>query len=140
MANNPDGNTLDQNRRVLIRVAICLLILLFGAGGFLALASLKKPPAEVEDGERALKVNVLQVSTNSIAVNITGYGQARALNSVTISAEVAGQVQAIHQRLEVGEVIPKGEILFQIDTRNYSAAVAQSQAEVSQWRSALERL
>jgi RND family efflux transporter MFP subunit len=106
----------------------------------MTLASLKKPPAEVDSGERPMKVDVMRVAAQSIPVNITGYGQVRSLNSVTISAEVAGQVEAINPRLEVGEVIPAGELLFKIDTRNYAAALAQSKAEVGQWRSVLERL
>ena len=122
------------------RIIICLIILLSGVGGFLALASLKKPPAEVETGERALKVEVIAVAAQSTPVHITGYGQVRALNSVRISAQVAGQVQSVHPRLEVGEVIPAGELLFEIDPRTYAAAVAQSQAEVAQWSSSLRRM
>jgi RND family efflux transporter MFP subunit len=122
------------------RIILCSAILIFGIFGFLALSSLKEPPAEVENGERPMKVDVLKVTSKSTSVNITGYGQVRALNSVTISAEVAGQVRAIHPRLEVGEVIPAGELLFQIDTRDYAAVLAQSEAEVGQLTSVLKRL
>jgi len=139
MSENIDGNKATRTRHLKIRIGICVFLLLFGLGGLLALASLKKPPAEVERSERALKVDVLQVKSSTIPVTITGFGQVRALNSVKISAEVAGQVASVHARLEVGEVIPKGEQLFQIDTRDYAAAVAQSQAEVGQWTSALQR-
>lgn len=129
-----------SNRHVKFRIILCGAILLVGVGGFMTLASFKKPPAEIESGERPMKVDVLRVASQSISVNITGYGQVRSLNSVTISAEVAGQVQAIHPHLEVGEVIPAGELLFRIDTRNYAASLAQSEAEVGQWTSVLDRL
>lgn len=140
MSNQNRKKTTGFKRQIKIRVAIGTLVLLFGFGGFFALASLKKPPAEIENGERALKVDVLQVTPKTISVNITGYGQVRSLNSVQISAEVAGQVQAVHPRLEVGEVIPRGELLFQIDSRDYAAALAQAEAEVRQWTSVLDRL
>lgn len=140
MSDIPKENNSISNRHVIIRIFMCVAILFVGIGGFLTLASLKKPPAEVESGERPMKVDVLRVAPQSIPVNISGYGQVRALNSVTISAEVAGQVQAIHPQLDVGQIIPAGELLFKIDTRNYAAALAQSEAELGQWRSVLERL
>ncbi len=130
----------DKRRDIRLRIILCAIILLVGVGGFMALASLKKPPAEVEDGERALKVDVMEVTARPVSVRITGYGEVRALNSVKISAEVAGQVRSIHPRLEVGEVIPADELLFEIDSRDYAAAVAQSKAEVAQWTSSLQRL
>ncbi len=135
-----EENNSKKNTHLMFRIVLCLAILIVGAGGFGALSALKKPPAEIENGERPMKVKVLKVSSKPTAVNITGYGQVRSLNSVTLSAEVAGQVQEIHPRLEVGEVIPAGELLFQIDTRDYAANLAQSEAEVGQLTSALSRL
>jgi RND family efflux transporter MFP subunit len=131
----------DQTRRhVTVRIAMCVLILFIGIGGFLALASLKKPPAEVNNGERPLKVRVVSVSAQTVPVTVTGYGQVRALNVVKLSAQVGGQVVALHPRLEVGEVIGEAELLLRIDPRDYEAAVAQSRAEVAQWDSVVKRL
>lgn len=123
-----------------IRIGLCAAILLLGIGGFAALSSLKKPPAEVESRERPLKVAVLVAQAKTVPVIISGYGQVETLNMVKISAEVAGQVVTVHSSLEAGETISQGELLFQIDPRNYAAAKAQAQAEVAQWRSVLERL
>jgi membrane fusion protein, multidrug efflux system len=131
----------EKTRRHLkIRIAVCALILLVGIAGFLALASLKKPPAEAENGERPLKVTVQAVKAQSIPITVTGYGQVRALNVVQLSAQVGGQVVSVHPRLEVGEVIAQGELLLRIDPRDYTAAVSQSRAEVAQWTSVVQRL
>ena len=136
-----DRTVKEQTRRHLkIRIAVCVLILFTGIGGFVALASLKKPPAEAHNGERPLKVKVVSVSAQTIPVTVTGYGQVRALNVVKLSAQVGGQVVALHPRLEVGEVIDEGELLLRIDPRDYAAAVAQSRAEVAQWSSVVQRL
>jgi RND family efflux transporter MFP subunit len=64
----------------------------------------------------------------------------RALNVVKLSAQVGGQVVALHPRLEVGEIIGENELLWRIDPRDYAAAVAQSRAEVTQWNSVVQRL
>lgn len=129
-----------SRKTLMIRVGACAGLIVFGLLGMMALASLKKPPAEAQKSERALKVKVLAVQSETVPVTITGYGQVKTLNSANISAEVAGQVLAVHPRLEVGEVIDEGELMFRIDDRNYTAALAQSRAEVSQLRSVVTRL
>ena len=134
---------MDKSRKkhhLIIRIALCATILLIGAGGFIALAGLKKPPAEIDRAERQLKVKVMEVKPKTVSVTITGYGEVRPLNAVKISAEVGGQVTAVHPRLEVGEVISRDALLLEIDPRDYQAAVAQSQAEVNQWNSVSDRL
>lgn len=140
MTNHHDLESKKKKGHLKIRVVVCILLILAGVGGLIALAGLKKPPAEALNGERPLKVTVLQVQAREIPVTITGYGQVRTLNAVRLSAEVAGRVVAVHPRLEVGEVIAKGELMFQIDSRNYAAAVDQGRAESAQWSSVLERL
>lgn len=139
--NMEDHTKKDRMRRHLkIRIVVCVLILFTGIGGFAALASLKKPPAEAHNGERPLKVKVMSVSARTIPITVTGYGQVRALNVVKLSAQVGGQVVALHPRLEVGELIDEGELLLRIDPRDYAAAVAQSRAEAAQWSSVVQRL
>jgi RND family efflux transporter MFP subunit len=59
-------------------------------------------------------------------VFITGYGEVKALNIVPIAPEVAGKIVEIHPRLEAGEIIPKGEVLFKIDPRDYMTVIKTS--------------
>jgi len=100
-------------------IVICALVLLFGVIGLATLASLKTPPAEVKNGERALRVAVLQINPEDIPVFIAGYGEVKALKVVPIAPEVAGKIVKVYPRLKVGETIPKGEILFKIDSKDY---------------------
>lgn len=131
---------IDKKRNLKRCLALCEAILMVGFSGFVGLDRLKEPQAEVERGERPLAVTVLAVHAETFPVTITGYGQVKALNSVRISAEVAGQVVSVHPCLEAGETISLGETLFQIDSRDYAAAMAQARAEVAQWGCVLERL
>ena len=100
-------------------IGICALVLLVGVVGLATLASLKTPPAEVNNGERPLRVETLQVEPEDIPVFITGYGEVRALKVVPIAPEVAGKIVKVHPRLEAGETIPKSEVLFKIDPKDY---------------------
>ncbi len=122
------------------RIIICLLVLGTGLGGMAALASLKKPPAEAAVGERPILIEAELVQKSDFPVSITGYGEVQARNTVSIAPEVAGKVVAVHPRLEVGEIIPAGEVLFSVDTRNYDTARKEAQATVRQLKNSVLRL
>jgi len=104
---------------VFTSIVVSVIVLFLGVMGMAMLASLKTPPAEAKNGERPLRVEALQVEQEDVPVFITGYGEVKALNVVPIAPEVPGKIVKIHSRLEAGEMIPKGEILFEIDPRDY---------------------
>jgi RND family efflux transporter MFP subunit len=104
---------------ILIRVAACLIILLVGFGGFKFLKGRKKAPAQVAQAERPLQVEALSAVFKDVPVQIEGHGELRSIRMVEIAAEVAGTVVEVHPRLQTGEVIARGELLFAIDDRDY---------------------
>jgi RND family efflux transporter MFP subunit len=122
------------------RLIICAVVLLTGVGAMLALASMKKPPAEARLDERPLHVEVWPARSQDVPVIISGYGEARPLDMVTISPEVSGRIVMIHPQLEAGEIIPQGEVLFRIDDRDYRADHSEASAAVQQWRNTILRL
>lgn len=123
-----------------MRVIFCLLILTAGIAGMQGLAGLKKPPAETIPAERPLKVDTLTVALETVQVGIQGYGEVKALNTVTFAPEVSGQVVATHPNLEMGAVISAGEILFNIDPRDYTAALQEAQATLAGLEHSIRRL
>jgi RND family efflux transporter MFP subunit len=104
---------------VLIRVIACVIVLLMGFGGFRFLKGKKKAPSQVEHVERPLQVEAVAVHFQDVPVRIDGHGELRSIRMVEIAAEVAGAVVEVHPRLQTGEVIAKGELLFAIDDRDY---------------------
>ncbi|MCD6288327.1 MAG: hypothetical protein J7M12_04355 [Candidatus Hydrogenedentes bacterium] len=127
-------------RRILVSVGCVVAILLAGVAVNRILTHLKKPPAAAPVEERALHVKATRVEAENVPVTITGYGEARTLNVVPISAEVAGRIVEIHPNLEVGCVIPRGDTLFVIDPRTYSEAVDESRASVKQLENSIARI
>ena len=125
---------------VIKRIAICSGVLLLGIIGMASLAALKKPPAEAKTKERPTRVEILTVKKETVPVTITGYGETRALSTVVIAPEITGKIIEIHKRLETGEVIPAGEVLFKIDPRNYAANTANARATVKQLENTVLRL
>ncbi len=122
--------TIDRGT-VIIRVIACLLILAVGFGGFRFLKGRKKAPAQTEQVERPLKVEAVSAKFVSVPVVIEGHGELRSIRSVDIAAEVAGTVVEVHPRLQTGEVIPEGEMLFAIDDRDYRSEYESNKARLA---------
>lgn len=87
-----------------------------------------------------MTVEVMAAQPKDVPVIITGFGEARSLNVVQLAAEVAGKVVEIHPRLEVGEMIPKGELLFRIDPTDYSSSLEAARAQVAQSEASIARI
>ncbi|RTZ95879.1 MAG: hypothetical protein DSY90_12175 [Deltaproteobacteria bacterium] len=125
---------------VFFRIGVCLGVLLLGVFGMSKLASFKKPPAEAKTEIHRLRVDTVVVKPQAVPVFISGYGQARPLNVVALAPEVSGRVTAVHPRLETGEVIAAGDVLFEVDPINYQVALKQTRAAVARWQSTIARL
>jgi multidrug efflux system membrane fusion protein len=125
---------------IIFRILACLFILAAGIFGMNGLAGMKKSPAAAKDEEPALKVEAIRAQPVDTPVVITGYGEVHALKVVPLSPEVSGTIVAIHPRLVAGGIIPMGETLFRIDTRDYDAAVKEARAAEAQWENVIKRL
>lgn len=139
-----DSNKIEKAKKpamiVFISIVVSIIVLIVGILGMSMLASSKTPPVETKNSERPLRVEALQITKEDAPINITGCGEVKALNVVPISSEVSGKTVQIHPRLETGEMIPKGEILFEIDPTNYTASYEEAQGVVQQYENAINRL
>ena len=133
-------NEAKSKNRILFRVIMVITIIfagIFTAGFFVAI---RRPPPQMPHQEPTLQVEVLDAKPENVPVAITGYGEVKVLNEVSISPEVSGKIVKIHSRLDVGEIISKDEVIFQIDTRDYEAAYIEAKATVIQMKNSLERM
>lgn len=112
-------NKESMKTTVIIRVIACLIILMIGFGGFKFLKGQKKAPGHAKQVERPLRVQAVEASFKDVSVEIEAHGELRSIRMVEIAAEVAGSVVEVHPRLQTGEIIAKGELLFAIDDRDY---------------------
>ena len=56
-------------------------------------------------------------------------GNVEAISTVSIRAQVAGEVQEVH--FKEGDFVRKGQVLLTIDPRPYEAALAQAKAALA---------
>ena len=62
-------------------------------------------------------------------VEVTAVGNVEAISTISIRAQVAGEVQSIH--FKEGDFVRKGQVLLTIDPRPYEAALAQAKAALA---------
>jgi len=86
-----------------------------------------------------LEVAVQTVSPEGEDAPIVGHGTVRPKNQINIVPQVSGKLVYAHPELAQGKVIPKGEVLFEIDPTVYESRVRQSEAEIRGLEATLER-
>src|SRR5258706_6120440 len=72
-------------------------------------------------------VQVAEVQTADVPFSLEGIGTVQAFNTVTVRAQVDGTLQQI--RFTEGQPVRAGEVLAQIDSRPYQAALDQATAK-----------
>lgn len=94
--------------------------------------------------EAPVPVTVVPVERKDVPVYLSALGTVQALNTVTVAAQVGGQLKALH--FAEGDEIEEGALIAEIDPRTYQAAVdqavakkAQDAAQLSASRSTLKR-
>ena len=103
------------------RKALCLL--------FLALAGAAAPAAESPE-RPSVPVTVGKAVKRDLQTYLEGLGTVQAFNTVTIRAQVDGQLTRLAVR--EGQDVKSGDLLFEIDPRPYQAAYDQAVAKKAQ--------
>src|ERR1700693_3486644 len=108
------------NRRMC--TAFCLVAFALLASG--CAKQQAAPPARP-----ATRVTVAKVIQKTMPVEVTAVGNVEAISTISIRAQVAGDVQNIH--FKEGDFVKKGQVLLTIDPRPYEAALAQAKAALA---------
>jgi multidrug efflux system membrane fusion protein len=119
-------------RRRLIAVVLGALVILGVAAVMLA------PTAQKQDrrarrgggGDTPVPVLVVPAKTADVPVYLEGVGTARALNTVTVRAQVDGKL--INVAFKEGQDVKKGQVLARIDPTTYQAQLDQAAAKKAQ--------
>lgn len=110
---------------ILPPIAIGITILIWMAQG-------RQPPTQVDRGEAARAVRVIEAPAVELAPTAEGYGPVRPARVWRAVAQVSGRIIEIHPRLRDGEILGAGTELVRIDPIDYELALAQAQAELAE--------
>jgi membrane fusion protein, multidrug efflux system len=121
------GRTVKSNRDILRALSIHALCLaqLFMLG---ACSAKKEPPK----AKPTVPVTVATAVQKDVPVQVRAIGNVEPYNSVSIKAQINGQIDRVHFR--EGQDVRKGELLFSIDRRPFEAALKQAEAALAKDR------
>jgi len=122
-----------------LKIVIPIVVLLAGIAAAAVITSARKAPPRVDRPPLGPLVEVLPVEVADVPVVVTGHGEVTAKVAVDIVPQVAGKVVSTHPSLVAGGFFKSGEVLIEIDPRDYELAVERAQAAVARAKVTLER-
>jgi RND family efflux transporter MFP subunit len=115
---------------------IILVVIILSAGvGLTKLIMKFAPEAKTEAPVRVLPiVEVLAMAPETVKVAVATQGIVMARTQSAAASEVAGRVVNVDPRFEVGGEFKKGEVILEIESADYKAALANANAKAAEAR------
>ncbi len=105
------------------KIIIALLLIVF------VLPSCKKKAVKKVEGPEVVTVEVVMAVEEKFPVFYSTVGQLASPASVKVIAQVNGILEKVH--FKEGDMVKKGELLFSIDDRPYTATVSKAKASIT---------
>lgn len=121
-----------------VRAVLPCAILGGGAYAYSWLAVQLEPEEPPPVEQQIVRTKVVDIPPGDYPVVIRTYGVVQAHNAVTLVAEVAGAVTRVSPSFEAGAYFSAGEVLIEIDPRNYEATLSRVQSRLLAAKSALQ--
>ena len=111
------------------------------ATGVLAMGSLismREGPKQEDQVDQKTLVDVSEVEKCEDGFRISVDGQVIAFREITRAAQIAGQISSKSENARAGSYVREGDILFEIDPRDYEIEVRRQQETLKQANSSIE--
>jgi RND family efflux transporter MFP subunit len=117
--------------RAFARVALPIVIIIAAAA--LSVGLLKTPPEvpRAEPENLAAVVGVVDLVAQDPLVHVDAFGTVVAARQTRIHPELTGRISWLHPNLIPGGHVAKDEVLFEIESSDYTIRVAEAEATVS---------
>jgi membrane fusion protein, multidrug efflux system len=112
-----------KTRNAILRASSSAL-LLFALG-----CSNKEAVQAAKPQQAGAPVKVATVSSRTMPVELQAIGNVEAISSVSIKAQISGQLMAVH--FKEGDFVKKGQLLFTIDRAPFEAALRQAEGTLA---------
>lgn len=120
-------------------IIIPVLILAASIGIYQVLHATKPEPEKNQDAPRPLSLFVESVRQVDKTLNVKVTGEVRARNEIDLVAQVSGRIVAMSDAFTEGNAVAPGEVLIEIDDRDYRVAFASAEARVAEAEVRLEQ-
>jgi multidrug efflux system membrane fusion protein len=111
-----------------LKILIPVLVLAISAWGLKALIQSRQIPESAPPKKVLPVVEIRELRPTEHVVKVTGEGVVQATIRSDLTSQVSGRVEFVSPKLEEGRSFIAGELLMQIETADYAAALAQSHA------------
>ena len=128
----------------LVRAILGWVVPSFILGGgialFLAMGTQPPPPRKEQQAPAAVPVRTVAVEDMVDGLTIEADGVVVPLREVTLAAEVSGRVVKKAATCNEGQVVRAGDVLFEVDARDYQLDVERIERELKQADLAIEEI
>ena len=108
-----------------------LFILAVGWFGYATLSIEPEERKRAQGKPRAIKTQVVELLVQDYPTTIETQGDVRPHNQITLNSEVSGMIVRISSSFEDGAFFTKGELLLELDTADFKAALTTAEAQVA---------
>ncbi|TKB09668.1 efflux RND transporter periplasmic adaptor subunit [Desulforhopalus sp. IMCC35007] len=117
-----------------LAVAIIILISIISYTRQLIAQQVGNPHPQRINKPQLPEVAVITVERAGYNARIRGYGETEPHFTLTLTAQVSGQVVAQSEKLEAGYQVKKGEVLIELEDSAYQSAVADAKSTLASAR------
>jgi multidrug efflux pump subunit AcrA (membrane-fusion protein) len=122
--------------RRLLKILLPVLVLAIGFGVFRMLKATKPEQASPTVQERVWRVEVEPVQLVTAAPELELYGRVETPERLRAAASASAWVTEV--RVNDGDLVEKGQVLVQLDARDFEPRIAQVEAEVADLQAQIE--
>lgn len=123
---------------ILLRIALPVVCLLLGFYAYQHLSVEAEKEEEPPAIKKMIRTRVVELHSRDYPIVIKKNGVVQPHNQVVLSAEVTGKVTRISPSFEVGSYFSAGDLLVELDARDYENAVALATAQYEGAKAALD--
>ena len=123
---------MSENKPSRLKILWILPPIIIGVIVLNVMKSGKLPPQQNEQGEAVRTVEVMTIRKTDFTPIAQGYGIVQPAEVWKAVAQVSGRITATHPRLKNGEIITRGELLYQVDPVDYELNLAQAKTQLAE--------
>ena len=113
------------------KILVPALIILLSAAAAFWMANQESVPELVKPEPPSMLVDVMRARANQVQISIEAQGSVTPRTQTVLVSEVSGLIMEVSPAFIAGGFFKKGDVLVQIDDRNYRADVKRAQASVA---------
>ena len=122
----------------MITKSLPFVFLLIGVVGLVALVKLREAPPSADNVELVPLVTTIPAKRHENGFNIRVDGEVIPYREINLAAEVRGKIARKTDAARAGNFVREGELLFEIEKKDYELQVKQAQAALNQKSASIE--